>query len=147
MTKAVYSETLFPAVGTQLALALSYPMVFLAALPFGFEIALTIGLLGGTVTVATMNLLSPKITVTKELTAGRFRLPLGALGEVKILESDKFRRVIGPEANPGAQLMIRGDVPRGVMIYISDPNDPTPYLVLSSRRPAELVAAIDANRA
>lgn len=146
MTKAVYSETLFPAIGTQLALALSYPMVFLAALPFGFEMALVVSLLAGTAAVAAMNLLSPKIEVTKELTAGRFRLPLTALGDASILDREEFRKVIGPKANPAAQLMIRGDVSRGVMIRISDPNDPTPYLVLSSRKPAELVAAIDANR-
>jgi len=42
--------------------------------------------------------------------------------------------------------MIRGYVQTGVKIEVSDPDDPTPYLLLSSRKPEELAVALDANR-
>lgn len=142
----VYSERLYPALGTQLALGLSYPMVFLAALPFGQSTALVAALLGGTLVMLAGNLTAPKIIVGTELAAGRFRLPLTVLAKTTELAEAEFNHLIGPGANPAAQLMIRGDVRRGVRIDIADKNDPTPFVVLSTRNAQGLVAAIDANR-
>ena len=92
------------------------------------------------------NLSAPKVLVGESLRAGRFQIPLSAIGDIEVLDRERFGRLIGPEANPAAQLMIRGDVKQGARLFISDPSDPTPYVIISSRRPEQLIAAIDANR-
>lgn len=74
-------------------------------------------------------------------------MPLPALGEATVLDQQELKQAIGPRANPAAQLVIRGDLKRAAKLEISDPADPTPYLIISSRRPEELIAAIYANRA
>ncbi len=146
MNSPSYSERLFPAIGTQLALALSIPMTFLAALPFSQTTAVVAALMAGAIVLGLGNALAPKISVTHVLQAGRFRVPLDAIGELKVLDADELKRRIGPEANPKAQLLIRGDLKSALEIEIVDPSDPTPYLVISSRTPQALASAIYANR-
>lgn len=146
MTNTAYSETLFPAIGTQLALALSFPMVFLAALPFGLPFALVASVLGGGITLSVVNLSSPRIAVAENLVAGRFTIPLNAIGTTEPLAGGELKRIVGPQANPAARLVLRGDLKTAVKVEISDPADPTPYLVISTRRPQQLIAAINANR-
>lgn len=147
MNSPSYSERLFPAIGTQLALALSIPMTFLAALPFSLATAMVTALMAGAIVLGLSNALAPKIGLTDVLQAGRFKVPLDAIGELTVLDADQLRRKIGPEANPDAQLLIRGDLKAALEIEIVDPSDPTPYLVISSRNPQALASAIDANRA
>ena len=56
------------------------------------------------------------------------------------------RAVRGPECDPAAYHLIRGWVPAGVKAAVVDPDDPTPYWFVATRRPAELAAAIEAAR-
>ena len=56
------------------------------------------------------------------------------------------RAVRGPESDPAGYHLIRGWVPAGVRAAVVDPDDPTPYWFVATRRPAELAAAIEAAR-
>ena len=80
------------------------------------------------------------------LTAGRAHIPVSALGPVVVLDAELARAVRGPESDPAAYHLIRGWVPAGVKAAVVDPNDPTPYWFVATRRPAELAAAIEAAR-
>jgi len=123
-------------------------MVLLAALPFGLPIAIALGVLVPLMLNIVVFLLSPVIQVSRgQLEADRIRIPVSALGEVLPLDGAQFNRKLGPEADPRAQLMIRGYVKGGAQIPVVDSEDPTPYLLLSSRRPIELAVALEANRA
>ena len=44
-------------------------------------------------------------------------------------------------------MLMRGYVPRAVRIEVTDPQDPTPYVYLSSRDPEALASAVEAMRA
>ena len=147
MHASSYSERLYPAIGSQVALALAIPMTFLAALPFGQATALLAALCGGAIVLGAANLLAPKIEVGDSLLAGKFEIPLSALGELSVLNREEFSKIVGPEANPAAQLLIRGDLKQALKIEIADSSDPTPYVVISSRAPEKLASAIIANRA
>ena len=148
MQLAIYKERLYPSFSFFLALSLSAPMVLLAALPFGMTIAISLGLLIPVVLNLAVYLLSPTIEVADGfLKADRIRVPVILLGEVVPLDGAAFSLKLGPEANPRAQLMIRGYVKGGAQIPVLDPEDPTPYLLLSSRNPEELAVALEANRA
>jgi len=145
--KVAFSERVLPAPTTYLALALSVPMVLLAALPFGVELAIILSLVVGLSLAALVTVLAPRIEVSdRELTAGRFTIPLEFIGKATALSEDESRFARGPGLNANARLMLRGDVANLVRVDISDANDPTPYILISTRRGEELVSALRANR-
>ena len=122
-------------------------MVLLASLPFGTGLAIALGLLVPLGLNLVVQLLAPKITVANgRLVADRISVPISALGKTSELSKEEFTQALGPKADPRAQLMIRGYVPGGVKIEVADPEDPTPYLLISSRNPGKLAIALDANR-
>jgi len=122
-------------------------MVLLASLPFGTGLAIALGLLVPLGLNLVVQLLAPKITVANgRLVADRISVPISALGKATALSKEEFTKALGPKADPRAQLMIRGYVPGGVRIEVADPEDPTPYLLISSRNPEKLAIALDANR-
>lgn len=80
-----------------------------------------------------------------ELQAGPARLPLRYVGEVDVLSGAAKRRALGPDLDPAAFVLHRGWVRWAVRLQLTDPDDPTPYWVVSTRRPerlAELLRAV-----
>lgn len=78
--------------------------------------------------------------------AGRAHIPLELVGPATALEADDVRRQAGVDADARAYLLLRPYLKRGVRVDIADPADPTPYWLVSSRRPAALVSALEAGR-
>lgn len=88
---------------------------------------------------------SARIVVTDEwLQAGRARIERRYLGQVEALDIARMRAVSGPEADARAFLVLRPYVKAGVRLTLDDPRDPTPYWLVSSRRPRALAAALTA---
>ena len=79
-----------------------------------------------------------------ELLAGRARVPLRLVGSPQALDVDATRERVGPSADARAYLLVRPYVPGSVVVEILDPADPTPYWLLSTRRPGALAAALSA---
>ncbi|MCY4726133.1 DUF3093 domain-containing protein [Nocardioides sp. STR2] len=79
--------------------------------------------------------------------AGRAHIPLDLVGAVTVLDADAVRRQAGVDADARAYLLLRPYLKRGVRVDIADPADPTPYWLVSSRRPDALVSALEAGRA
>ncbi len=80
------------------------------------------------------------------LEAGAARLPLEVVAAVHALDRDQTRRALGPEADPSAYVVFRAWVPRAVLVELDDPADPTPYWLVSTRRPEALAAALEQGR-
>jgi hypothetical protein len=78
----------------------------------------------------------------RELAVDDARLPLSAIGEVTVIDVEARRDLLGQDADPLAFVIQRPWIRGGVRIDLDDPDDPTPYWYVSSRRPAELAAAI-----
>jgi hypothetical protein len=76
--------------------------------------------------------------------AGRARIEATHLGAVAALDAEETRRVAGPEADARAYLLLRPYLKRAVRVEITDPADPAPYWLVSSRRPEELARAVRA---
>lgn len=92
--------------------------------------------------------LSPLVTVGDGvLTAGRARIPVRFLGEGRVLDRDGVRIALGPGSDARDYVVLRSWLPGAVSVAVSDPADPTPRWLVSSRRPAELLAALEAARA
>ena len=145
MTTPTFKERLLPSLGTFLALILIFPLVALSAAPFGWLIGLG---LGGVALLFVLYLAIARATtieVTNELRVGRLRIPLKALGEISIHTAEDARLERGPNLDSRAWLKIRGDIDPVVKIQVVDEADPTPYLLISSRRPKELASALGAD--
>jgi hypothetical protein len=74
--------------------------------------------------------------------AGRARIDGVHLGKVAALDAEETRRVAGPEADARAYLLLRPYLKRAVRVEITDPADPAPYWLVSSRRPDDLARAV-----
>ncbi|MCG8923853.1 DUF3093 domain-containing protein [Lentzea sp. CC55] len=77
-----------------------------------------------------------------ELRAGDAHIPLDLLGEVEVIAPEDKRKAMGPHLDPAAYVVHRGWVKPLVRVRVNDPEDPTPYWMISTRRPEELAAAI-----
>lgn len=91
---------------------------------------------------------SPRISVSPGdggwFRAGRARVEATHLGAVTALDTDETRRVAGPGADARAYLLLRPYLHRAVKVEITDPADPTPYWLVSTRHPEQLAAALRA---
>lgn len=74
--------------------------------------------------------------------AGRANIPVGLLAGPVAHDAKTTRRLIGVDANARAYLLLRPYLKRSVQVVVSDPADPVPYWLVSTRRPDELVAAL-----
>ncbi|WP_116951498.1 DUF3093 domain-containing protein [Jiangella endophytica] len=80
------------------------------------------------------------------VSVGRARLPLTATGAAEALTGEEARAARGPGLDRRAYVAIRGYVPGVVRIRVDDDADPTPYWLVSTRRPERLVAELEAAR-
>ncbi len=78
--------------------------------------------------------------------AGSARLPVQFVASATALDAAATRRRMGPGADARAWLVTRPYLAESVEITLQDPADPTPYWLVSTRRPQDLVAAIEAAR-
>lgn len=77
-----------------------------------------------------------------EFQAGRAHIPISFVGAVTPLDADATRLTAGREADARAYLLLRPYLKRSVRVDITDPADPTPYWLVSTRHPAQLAAAL-----
>ncbi|MFH9430927.1 DUF3093 domain-containing protein [Streptomyces sp. NPDC017615] len=116
----------------------------LILLPFG-TLPLLGGLVGGTAVAAVMASAygSPRIRVVGDsLIAGEARIPVSALGAAEVLDAEEARAWRTYKADTRAFLLLRAYIPTALRVEVTDPEDPTPYLYLSTREPEKLAAAI-----
>lgn len=75
-------------------------------------------------------------------------LPLSAIERVVLLDAATLPRAVGRHGDPSAFVFVRAWTHGGVQIILNDardprdPPNPTPYWIVSSRRPAQLAAAL-----
>jgi hypothetical protein len=81
-----------------------------------------------------------------ELWVGQAHLPLEFVGEVQIVPPAAKRKVLGPAFDPAAFALTRSWIGPMVWLEVRDENDPTPYWLISSRKPEKLVTALTEGR-
>ncbi len=139
----LFRERLWPAWWVFLATALVIPASLLVFLPISpvAGAAVAIVLYGGIVGVLLVT--TPTIEVsTSELRAGRARLPRDVIARIDSASGADAVAERGVRLDARAWLLVRGWVHDVVRVELDDADDPTPYWLLSTRRPAELVKAL-----
>ena len=120
----------------------------LILLPFG-TLPLLGGLVGGTAAAAVVasSYGSVRIRVVGDsLIAGEAKIPVAALGEAEIMDAEEARAWRTYKADTRAFLLLRAYIPTALRVQVTDPQDPTPYLYLSTREPERLAQALVAAR-
>lgn len=132
---------LAPGAGITMALIV-WPLAPRAALAVGLIVAATCALL--------LTRSAVRVVVTDGsdpgLRVGPAFLDAWSIGETTVLDAEATRRVLGPDADARAYLAHRGWIATAVRIVVVDPEDPTPYWVVSTRRPEQLARAIESIR-
>lgn len=116
-----------------------------ALLPVDRTLALVVGVLGVAGGIVVAVLTTPRVEVSGgTLRAGSAHVPVRLLGPARELAGEELRVELGPSLDARAYLCLRGWLHHAVRVELHDPLDPTPYWVVSTRRPDRLLAALAA---
>ncbi|MES2094752.1 MAG: DUF3093 domain-containing protein [Actinomycetota bacterium] len=144
----LYRERIWPSPWVFVQTALVIPASLLVSLPISLLAGVITAIVLYSAIVSVLIATSPVIElVPGELVAGRARVPIELIGAVTAFRGEEATLQRGRLLDARAWLLIRGWVSPVVRIEISDDNDPTPYWIVSTRAPEDLVAAITAAKA
>jgi hypothetical protein len=141
--RPAYRERLSPSLWVLVAAAVCAPMAALVLAPVDTTLALVAGVLVGVGIVGALVATSPVIEIDGSiLRAGAARIDLQFLGEPVPAEGTDARESRGIGLDPRSWMLIRGGIDGVVTIPVTDPDDPTPAWVVSTRTPDRLAAAV-----
>lgn len=138
-----YRERVWPAPWIGLIAALAIPASLLTFAPINALVGAIVGsvLALGVIGIAVAS--APTISVGDGmLRAGSAHVPLSLVESTSVARGDDARLARGQHLDARAFLVLRPDVSSVLRVDLSDPDDPTPYWLLSTRRPEQLAAAI-----
>lgn len=138
-----YSERLKPNFSALLAVGLLFPATWLVLAPIVPVWApIAAGLLTA-ISIAAVYLSAPVIRIEHgQITAGHISLATSSLGAFETFCGEERRKALGVNLDARAQLCTSPWVDCVVRLEVTDPKDPTPYIVLSTRRPEQLLALL-----
>lgn len=142
-----YRERLVPGPGTALAVLLLLPALFAALLPVSPFLAAATAIAVTALVEAGMFLGAPVVRIEGgQLQAGRAHIPVALTGEASPHRGPDATVARGVGLDARAWTLLRGWVGPVARIAITDPDDPVPYWLISTRRPEALIAALQAAR-
>jgi len=143
-----YRERLIASPWAFIATALVIPASLLVFLPINVTAGVVVAIVLYAGCVLLLSWGSPVIAVGDgAIRAGRATLPLAAVRGVTVFRADEATLERGQRLDARAWLLIRGWISPVVRIDLDDPVDPTPYWLVSTRRPEQLAAAIETAKA
>lgn len=141
----VYRERVRPNLGTFFAVSVLLPAVTLVSEPFDFRIGLVVGSLLVLGIWLALYFLAPVINVgLSTLSVGQAVIPRNLLGKIEEIPKQRIFEERGPKLDPASYKVFQGTVNTAVKIHLKDPNDPTPYWIISTRKPTELATVLNA---
>lgn len=147
----LYRERLRPAISMYFYIGLVIPASIIVFLPIapqggipGIVIGIVLGILLYSAVIVLFVATAPVIEVTDvNLRVGRAVIPRAFLGAVQGFDGAEATRQRGPALDARAWLCIRGWVKPVIRLTITDPADPVPYWLVSTRHPDTLVQILD----
>ena len=143
-----FRERLTPGPGTLVAVLLLLPAVFIIVLPLSPAAGAVLAVVLTAAAELVLVLTAPVVSVADGvLTAGRARIAVALTGATEGFRRADATQARGPGLDARAYTLFRGWVDPVVRIALTDPDDPAPYWLVSTRRPEELRAALAAEHA
>lgn len=106
-------------------------------------LALVVAVLAAILVVAGVVATSPRVAVVDgELLAGRAHIPASLLAAPTALDDAGLRAALGPGSDARTYAVLRTWVHSAVRVEVTDPADPVPAWIVSTRHPDALVAAL-----
>jgi hypothetical protein len=138
-----YRERVWPARWILVATLLVIPASALVFAPLSWAVGIVTGvvLYAGCVALY-VGAGAPVEISDDEFRAGRARIPLRLVGGATAFTGDEATAQRGPSLDARAFLLLRGGVRAVVRVDIVDPQDPTPYWLVSTRNPDLLVSEL-----
>ena len=135
-----------PNFGTFAAVFALLPSIAIISEPFDLRIGLAVGVVV-VITIWTLLILrAPTIELSQlELRVGRVGIFRNLIGEAEVISKDRIFLERGPNLDPGAHKVFQGSVKTAIKIAILDPEDPTPYWLISTRKPDKLAELLEKN--
>lgn len=128
--------------------ALVIPAALLVFLPISLLAGVVVAIVFYVGIVVALIATTPTIEVDHgTLRAGRAHLPLTVVANVAAARGADAVHERGVRLHADAWLLIRGWIPDVVRVELADPDDPTPYWLISTRHADALADAIRAGRA
>ena len=143
-----YVERLWPAWWLWLVVLLLGAGFGLVVAPFGAPVMIVVAVASAAV-LGGLLLASTAVVGIEQgrFVAGRARIPLEFLGPAEVLDATAMQQARGPGLDARAYLCVRGWIGPGLRVPVTDPEDPVPYWLVSSRRPRQLADALTRARA
>lgn len=127
-------------VGAACVLILGTTLVAGLSVAIGVAIYLA---MGGLLAVVFVVWGSAAVRVTdSELSAGSVRLAIDQVGDVSALDAAQTAALRGPRADASAYMLVRPYLARSVYVALAGRPASRPYLLIGTRRPDDLAAAI-----
>lgn len=144
----LYREKLSPAWWLVLALFLFVPTSILLFFPLSILVGAITGVVLWLASVGLLWWLSPVVQLTdREFSAGRSRIEHRHIESIQAISNDESRAEKSTRLDARAWLVLRPWIGPAVKLTVADPEDPTPYWLVSTRRPDLLVEAWEKARA
>ena len=141
----LYQERVPPNIGTFVAVLTLLPAVTLVSEPFDFRVGVVIGSALVLAIWAALLFFAPVIKVGKTtFSVGRASIPRSLLGKIDEIAKEQIFQERGPKLDPAAYKVFQGTVKTALKISIQDANDPTPYWIISTRKPTQLATVLRA---
>lgn len=141
----LYQERVRPNLGTFLAVATLLPAVTLVSEPFDIRVGLVLGAVLVLAIWAALFFLAPVIKVGKTtFSVGGASIPRVLLGKIDEIGKDQIFEERGPKLDPAAFKVFQGTVKTAIKVSIKDTSDPTPYWIISTRKPGQLATVLKA---
>lgn len=142
-----FRERVLPGPGGWLTAPAFAAVLAVALWPASPPLGVAVGALAAVAGLAALWWTSPVVAVHDgTFRAGRAAIPVALLGPVTTLDAPGMRTELGPRLDARAYVCLRAWARTGVLVPLEDPQDPTPYWLVSTRRPHDLARALDAAR-
>lgn len=134
-----------PSTFSFVAAAIAMPSCYLVFLPINPAVGFWLGIFATLAIWLVMLWASPRIEVSNnELRVGKAHIPLKFLTDGREIDADFRFAERGPGLDSRAYVRFQVGVQPLVRFENTDANDPTPYWLISTRRPERLLAAVAA---
>ena len=139
----IYRERVLPSIGNLTLPLLLFLSVFVVMLPLNIDLALPLAIVFALSLACLMFFSSPIVVVTEtELIVKGARIDRKFLGDVSVIPKEQLFEALGKDLNANAWLSIQASVKGLVKIEITDPEDSSPYWMVSTRQPEVLAKTL-----